>query len=381
MAKLSMNDIVNIVVNLSPRSAARKGFNLGLIMGKSNIIPAKERVRLYNSLSAMAEDGFTEQMPEYKAASLYFQQSKRPVALAVGRYDKDSETAAEAINDCREKNTDWYAVTLTEAEPDEILTLSEYIESAVPASVFAFTDSTALDEPDEEDESADSSLFATLKALSRRRTMGQFSRTADAVAAILGYAMGANTRTANSVYTLMHKTEVGVIPDSLSASDVSKLQKLNANYYVSRGPDDAYSMFENGVMCDGTYFDEMINLDILVNDMQLAVLDLMKSRNKIPHTEGGMNDIKLALKPCLERMRQTGFIAPGLWNGPDIWLADDYLGLATGDMLPEGFMILSEPVSRQSQADRDARMAPPIYTPIKLAGAIHTVLVQIDVNR
>ena len=76
-----------------------------------------------------------------------------------------------------------------------------------------------------------------------------------------------------------------------------------------------------------------------------------------------------------------GFIAPGKWNGPAIWTEPDFAPLQTGDMLEEGFLILSEPVDLQSQADRDARIAPPIYVPIKLAGAIHTVLVRIDVNR
>ncbi len=120
---------------------------------------------------------------------------------------------------------------------------------------------------------------------------------------------------------------------------------------------------------------------MLVNDMQLAIFDLLKSRPKIAQTEAGMNDIKLAIKPALNKMRLVGFIAPGKWNGPDIWLTEDYCPLATGDMLSDGYLILSEPIDNQSQADRDARKAPNIYTPIKLAGAIHTVLVQIDVNR
>ena len=43
--------------------------------------------------------------------------------------------------------------------------------------------------------------------------------------------------------------------------------------------------------------------------------------------------------------------------------------------------IQSEPINAQLQADRDARKAPPIYVSLKLAGAIHHVTVQVDVNR
>lgn len=191
----------------------------------------------------------------------------------------------------------------------------------------------------------------------------------------MGYAMGANTATINSAYTLKFKTEVGVIPEDLSSQQVTNLVKNNGNYYVSRGSDDDYNMFESGVMSDGTWFDEILNLDMLANNMQMSIMDLLKSRPKIPQTEAGVLSIKLAMKSDLDKAVKIGFIAPGIWNGPDI------LELSQGDMLPEGYMILSEPISEQSQADRDARIAPPIYTPLKLAGAVHSVVLQIDVNR
>lgn len=377
MAKLSLNDIVNIVVNLSPRSAIRKGFNLGLFIGSSPVIDPNDRVKIYNSLDAMYEDGFKPEMPEYKAASKYFQQTKKPTRVAIGRHVKSEvETALDAVRACRNKNTDWYLMSFCGATKDEILQISEYIETAVPSSTYAYT----TNEQDVFKGEADS-VFGMLKSLSRRRTFGQYSETEDAVAAIIGYAMGANVKTARSAYTLMHKTETGVKPDSLDDTQVNALQRVNGNYYVSRGYDDEYSMFETGVMADGCYFDEILNLDMLVNDMQLAVVDLFKSRSKVPQTEAGMNDIKLALKPSLETMRSIGFIAPGKWEGAPIWLTADYCALDTGEMLTDGYLILSEPVDNQSQANRDARIAPPIYTPIKCAGAIHTVLVQIDVNR
>lgn len=478
MANLSLNDIANIVVNLSPKSAVRKGFNLGLFIGSSPVIDPEERVKIYNSLDGMYDDGFTSEMPEYKAASKYFQQSKTPTRIAIGRhvgteglieltvkteagtetgtftvnienslsagnryvyktaatsitipeYDKAlnsgwtditsggeitateghlilvaevdaenkvkkvgkaiiggesisldipmGETALEAVRACRNKNTDWYLMTFCGATKDEILEISEYIETATPSSAYAYTTNEK-----EVFKNRGESVFELLKGFSRLRTLGQYSETEDAVAAIMGYAMGANVKTSHSAYTLMHKTETGVLPDDLDDTQVNYLQKANGNYYVSRGCDGEYSMFETGVMADGCYFDEVINLDMLVNDMQLAILDLMKSRPKIPQTEAGMNDIKLAIKPSLETMRQIGFIAPGKWNGQSIWLTATDCALETGGMLSDGYLILSEPIDEQSQSDRDARKAPNIYTPIKLAGAIHTVLVQIDVNR
>ena len=128
-------------------------------------------------------------------------------------------------------------------------------------------------------------------------------------------------------------------------------------------------------MADGTWFDEVIYLDKYKNDMQLAVMDLLYQNNKIAQTEPGMTRIKDAIKVVCEDMNRIGFIATGVWKSNDI------LNLAYGATLPSGYMIQSEPIDEQSQADRDARKAPPIYVSLKLAGAIHHVTIQVDVNR
>jgi len=385
VSNLKLDDIVKVIVNLSPKAAVRKGFNVALIIGDSNVIPLEKRVVVYSGLEEMTEAGFTEDMPEYQAAQLYFSAEKKPSRLAVGRRYKindeleeveeietenETETILQALQACRAKNTDWYAVSYCGATKQEILDIASYVETAYPSCVQFFTtnDSDTI-------EGIEGNVFEILKQKSYRRSIGQYYNTPYAIVAIMGYAMGANTATINSAYTLKFKTEVGVIPDDLTSQQVTNLVKNNGNYYVSRGSDDAYNMFENGVMADGTWFDEILNLDMLANNMQMSIMDLLKSRPKIPQTEAGVLSIKLAIKSDLDKAVRIGFIAPGVWNGPDI------LELSQGDTMPEGYMILSEPISEQSQADRDARMAPPIYTPLKLAGAVHSVVLQIDVNR
>ena len=82
--QLDLKTIVNVKVNLASRSAARKGFNVALILGPSTAISTGERVKIYTSVSAMLQDGFTTDTPEYKAASLYFSATSGPTKLAVG---------------------------------------------------------------------------------------------------------------------------------------------------------------------------------------------------------------------------------------------------------------------------------------------------------
>ena len=511
---LPLDDIVRITVNLSPRAAARRGFNLALIIGKSEVIPESERVRLYQSTAAMLADGFTPDSPEYKAARLIFSQRPAPHRIAVGRHvlpgthgltefavsgyfeaaqnDNDydfkgdydnavydcpdsgeppvlyevtlhiehtpapgnsliwrmteelpetpaagqvlifnadgwspaefannilfenilpyievaeinpnhevaayglahavngtitplslglplAESAADAVRACRAADSEWYMVSYLDATSDEILAIAHVTEQTGPACIqFCTTDEPLIfiNSPD--------SVFNKLRERRFRRTIGQYSKTPYAVCGIMGYAAGANTNTARGAYTLMHTQVAGIPPDNLSLSQVNAIRHLNGNVYVARGYNGDYAMFEAGTMSDGTWFDEMLHLDMLVNDLQLAVLDLLIARPKIPQTESGVNTIKLAMTPSLVRSRRIGFIAPGKWHGPDIYITHDYAPLQTGDMLADGYMILSEPVSSQTQAEREARIAPPVYIPIKLAGAIHSVIVRIDVNR
>lgn len=85
---LSLSDIVDVVVQVSPQLPNSPTFNIGLIVGPSTVIPsvgANSRVRQYTGLSGMLTDGFTTASPEYIAASLYFGVTPAPQFLDVGR--------------------------------------------------------------------------------------------------------------------------------------------------------------------------------------------------------------------------------------------------------------------------------------------------------
>jgi len=111
MSNLPMDDVVRIVVNLSPRAAIRRGFNLGLIVGPSPVISASDRVKLYSSTDSMFEDGFTEDMPEYKAARLYFSQSSRPTRVAIGRQVITEDLGEFAVTNVAEPSMGGFTVT------------------------------------------------------------------------------------------------------------------------------------------------------------------------------------------------------------------------------------------------------------------------------
>lgn len=370
---LQLNEVVNFVVNLAQRSAQRKAFNIMLLVGKNTVIPKEERVRTYTTLEAMLADGFTTNDRLYKAAALIKAQSRSPVKFCIGTQDAN-ETMLQAITACREAHYDWYVVVpCAELTVQQHLDNMAYTNACTPDTVYAFTSKAA-----EDLQGGDGSIFKKAKDLKYRRTIGIYStKHDDAVAGIMAYAMGMMTGTINSAFTLKFKGIVGVTTENseaaISVSAVDKLKKQNGNIYVNRG--FYYDMFEEGTMADGTFFDEIIYLDKLKNDCQLALMDLFVQNAKIAQTEGGMTRIHNALNGVLKDYQRIGYLETGVWHG------DTILGLKYGDTVNNGYLVQSEPIAEQNQADRENRIAPPIYIALKLAGAIHSAVVQIDVNR
>lgn len=370
---LQLNEVVNFVVNLAQRSAQRKAFNIMLLVGKNTVIPKEERVRTYTTLEAMLADGFTTDDRLYKAAALIKAQSRSPVKFCIGTQDAN-ETMLQAITACREAHYDWYVVVpCAELTVQQHLDNMAYTNACTPDTVYAFTSKAA-----EDLQGGDGSIFKKAKDLKYRRTIGIYStKHDDAVAGIMAYAMGMMTGTINSAFTLKFKGINGVTTENskaaISVSAVDKLKKQNGNIYVNRG--FYYDMFEEGTMADGTFFDEVIYLDKLKNDCQLALMDLFVQNAKIAQTEGGMTRIHNALNGVLKDYQRIGYLETGVWRG------DTILGLKYGDTVNNGYLVQSEPIAEQNQADRENRIAPPIYIALKLAGAIHSAVVQIDVNR
>jgi hypothetical protein len=87
---LSLSNIIDVTVQVSPTAVAAQSFNIGLFIGPSAVIPssgADSRVRLYTSTTTMLVDGFIITDPEYIAAQVYFSQTTPASELAIGRQD------------------------------------------------------------------------------------------------------------------------------------------------------------------------------------------------------------------------------------------------------------------------------------------------------
>lgn len=377
----NLDDIVDITVEISPLAAPRPTFNQALIIGTSAVIPVSERLREYEAVADMLEDGFELTDPEYIAAQIYFSQSPAPDTLWVGRKDT-GESALEAITACRAANPDWYVGIVLGTVKADHLAIAAWAEAATPPTLYAYTT-----DDDDVITNVTTDVCSQLKALLYKRTIGQYATTQEAgspavalypnniyaICAIIGYAMGQNTGLANSAYTLKFKNEVGIATEPLTATMIGYAEDKYCNLYLNYA--NYYNVFEQGRMANGYFFDEVINLDMLVSNIQLSVMDLLYGNPKIPQTDSGVNQIIHAINEACDQAVKIGFLAPGQWTGADC------LNLKTDDMLPAGYLVQAEKCADQSQADREARKSPNIYVAVKEAGAIHSVLIGVYVNR
>ena len=371
MPELNISDIINVTV--SPAAVARPILvpSAGLIVGKSTRITAATRCKTYANLAEMATDGFAATDNEYKAAQLYFSQTPTPNKVVVGVVG-ENESYVEAIQACRSVDNSWYGVYACPANDAtamvkaDIVAIAAYVETIF--GVYFFEDGTA-----EDITSATTDVFSTLKTAGYRRTIGLYSGTPFAGAAVMGFAMAANSNDPNSAYTLAYKMLSGVTVSDLTAAQVAILQGKNANYYIKRG--GTYTLFEKGVCVNGAWFDEVLGLDMLTYFIERNCMDILaNTRTKIPYTDAGALQFVLACNNACHQSLVTGFLAPGIWKGNNV------MDLETGDALENGYLVQVEPVANQPEARRASRICPPIYICVNLAGAIHSAVIKVNVQ-
>jgi hypothetical protein len=210
--------------------------------------------------------------------------------------------------------------------------------------------------------------------LAQGRSFVQYSSSSPyACAAAFGIAFTVNFNGLNTVLTLMFKVEGGVTAETLTETQAATLIAKNCNVFVNYN--NATAILQDGVMSNGFFFDVVHGTDWLQNFIQTALFNVLLTSPKVPQTDPGVTRLVATVTQGCETGVSNGLIAPGTWEGPPIG------NLATGQALSTGYYVFAPAVATQSQADRAARKSPLITAAIKLAGAIHSVSVLLNVNQ
>lgn len=282
-----------------------------------------------------------------------------------------AESLTEAIKALVDASGDWYgAIILPGVANDEFLAAAQLVEALGKKRIIGTTiaSTTALDP------TLDTDLASTCKVANLSRTFLQYSASAHAIASFFGRAATVDFTGSKTTMTMKFKTEPGASAETLTENQAAALKAKNCNVFVAY--DNSTAIIQEGVMANGAFFDETHGLDWLENYIQTEVWNLLyTSKTKVPQTNAGMSLIATKIENCMQQAVRNGLVAPGQWN------ADGFGALENGDYLDSGYYVFHPDISTQAQADREARKSVPFQIACKLAGAVHSVRITVNVNR
>lgn len=285
----------------------------------------------------------------------------------------DAETPVECAAVMANMSAAWYGLMFqasTQPTDEQNLDVSGFIEALDLKRIFGVTITntnvlSALVTTD---------LATLMMDAAYKQSFCQYSQNAYAIASFFGRAFSVNFNANRSTITLMYKQEPGVTGEDLTENQALILKAKRCNVFVDYVNDTV--IIQYGVMSGPAYFDEIHGLDWFQDAIQTACYNVLyTSSTKIPQTDAGVNQLTNAIGGVCDAAVNNGLVAPGVWN------ADGFGNLASGQYLKTGYYIYAQPIALQSQADRETRAAPPIQVAVKLAGAIQSMDVLVDVNR
>jgi hypothetical protein len=267
----------------------------------------------------------------------------------------------------------WYGVmfaaSIMPTDPQRIA-VAAYIQASPDTHIYGITsqDAAVLDP----NSSAD--IASQLMLADYDRTLVQYSLSSPyAIASFLGRAFTTNFEGSNTAITMKFKKEPGILPEILTATQDDTLKAKRCNVYVQYN--NGVSITEEGVMSGLAYFDERHGLDWLANRIQTDLFNKFVQEPKIPQTNPGIHVLVTTCEGSLAQAVVNGMSAPGIWNGPGFGT------LKEGDYMSKGWFAFAASVDDQDQTLREQRVAPLIQIALKLAGAVHSSSVLINVNR
>lgn len=271
----------------------------------------------------------------------------------------------------------YYFGTLIDSIPvAPFLTLPTYI-NGVDKMLFVASNSKA--------DFAANGILGSLAAATLNQTRGLYysdgvaADTINFAAAYASRGLSTDFNGTLTASTMNMKQLVGFVPDStLTQTDLNTCQATGVDIYPAFGfqgltaTGNLYTSGANG------FFDQIYNQFWLKFALQVAGFDYLAQTNtKIPQTETGMDGLKNAYRQVLAQGVTNGMMAPGSWTSSTVFGNPTTLAQA---VLSIGYYVYSLPVAQQLPADRQARIAPLVQIAAKMAGAIHSSSVIVNIN-
>jgi hypothetical protein len=293
-----------------------------------------------------------------------------------------TETPLAAIQACRAASSMWYAAhfatNVNNSDEDTVLTPAAL--QAVGAAVLGFGRPSLLgvtvQEPASLLSTSTTDTAAVLNAANNNRIFTMYSSTSGfAACSFFGRAATVDFTGANTAITMKFQNAPGIAAEVLTEAQYAALAGKKCNAFVQYN--DGLAIIQEGVMADGTFFDEIQNIDWMAQAVQTACINtLAQAGTKVPQTDAGMHVLLAAVDAVMAQGVANGVVGPGLaWQGGNVG------ALVNGQIIPSGWYIYQQPIAQQSPAARGLRQGTLMQVCFNFAGAVHSQSVQISVVR
>ena len=369
---LSLNSIVEVVVNAARGGASGTAFSTGLILAvaSGNSVTEAQRLRLFFSAADMLADesgDFTVSSPAYLAAKSYFEAEPAPDRVYVSLYPT-GESPSDALDAVLDRTADFYGVYACENNAAKVLALAGHLQE-LKAHAILFCSATGT----VADATAASGLPAGLHSLATPRACAIYGADAYAAAALMGTAMGLSRSAGDKPFSLCYKEVAGMQPTELTESQIASLKALNCNVYITRGLNR--KLLENGTVASGLRFDEILFMDRIATDLQEAALALLtENTGRLPQTDETSAVFINRFSAILADYAARDVITTAPWRSSNIGR------LERGDIVENGYLLWADSYDLQTDADRLAHKAMPIHAALCFAGSVESLMINVDVT-
>lgn len=373
----NVNNVVDVNVYLSIVGLQKGNFGLATLFAKSDDTPSgfdADTYRVYESLSGFSAD-FGVDTETYKSGAKLLGAIPRQKKLYVWATNENDESIADTLNKARNKFWWFYSVFTKEiyALDADVLAIAEWCNQN--RSMF-INNQTGASANEIRDPSKSDDIASQLNAKGYD-FVSTFTHATDAYAgnALIPWYSNVDYEASNSTITGEYKRLSGVIAEDL---DSTANQAMTNKNVVSYQKVELDGQVDNGRVINtkthsGRFLDSVIDLEAFINDVQVSIYNTITSApKKLPQTPKGQHAVILSAESSGERFINNNYLGPR-----------EYIDENTGEnKISRGFDVLTKPedIYTISDDDRKKRLCAPININAYPAGAIHSVVVNLNVE-
>lgn len=335
----------------------------------------KNTRKAYLDIQEVAED-FADTTETYKAASAWLGGTPRGRELTIWMTDGDDATITETLNKARDAYW-WYWTVFTApvlAVKASVEAIAAWCEQNASMMINNQTGAAATDI---RDQNKTDDIASALTVLGYRHVFTACHATdAQAGTYLAKHFAAVNYSADRSTITGEFKKSPGVAAEDLKGSAIVAMESKNATFYPIvelQGSQDVGRWLNTITHSTyGEYIDDVVNLDAFINTLTVRLYNALANvTTKLEQTPRGQAVLLATARQVGEQYIANGYLGPRNYIDPDDGV----------EKYTIGFEILTKPedILDISTEDRNARLAAPIRMRLFRAGAIHKVIVNLDV--